>query len=82
MTNATRIAESVADNASTIADNMFIYMSAAQGSRDRDAFIAATAAQMARLNEVWLKLVLQHRLEIFDARVDEIDRKENPSDHP
>jgi hypothetical protein len=77
VTSAAKIAESVADNASTVADNMFIYMSAAPGSEDRAKFIAETAPQIERLNEAWFRLTLQHKLEAFDARINEIDRKEN-----
>jgi len=81
MTSAAKLAESVADNASVIADNMFIYMSAAPGSEDRAKFLDTTAAQIERLNEAWFRLTLQHKLEVFDARVEEIDKRENPDDH-
>lgn len=78
----TALANKVHEIAEEIANLAIIYQTSASpmSSAVRGDLLPQIKEQMDRLLAAWMRLELQHRLEAFDARIAEIDRKEHPDD--
>jgi hypothetical protein len=72
---STSIANSVAAHAEEIASAMAIYHTEPEGGKVREDIVASVEVLRKRLQADWLRLVLRHKAEAFEAECAQIEQE-------